>query len=236
MRSAAAVDKTLQSRATPGSSALAAAGSGPPNAAPLHGSLAASMERLAGLAATALRAPVACIVLVGDDRRCFAAGPKVPAWCAHDPGALRRAGLVDRVAAAAAPITIPDLRTDDSYDTRQGAEALEIVGFVGVPLRTPAGECLGVFCAGDTVATTWTAEEVEILVGLAGIAAGDLELRQTVADHEAAERRLRHDALHDGLTGLANRAAFSERCSSSISTTSAASTNVSGTTSATSCS
>jgi diguanylate cyclase (GGDEF)-like protein len=184
--------------------------------APLHGSLAASMERVAGLAATALRAPVAFIMLVGDDRRCFAAGPRIPAWCAHDPGALRRLGIVDLVAEATAPVVIPDLRTGVPPELTESAAQLEIAGFVGAPLRSSTGECLGVFCAADTVVTSWTPEEVDILSGLASIAASDLDLRQTLADHEAAERRLRHDALHDGLTGLANRASFTDRLRNAV--------------------
>jgi diguanylate cyclase (GGDEF)-like protein len=174
------------------------------------------MERVAGLAATALRAPVAFIMLVGDDRRCFAAGPNIPNWCRHDPGALRRSGLVERVASSMIPIIISDVRTDTAAELIQNAPVLEMAGFVGAPLRSSTGQCLGVFCAADSVATSWTPEEVEILAGLAGIAAGDLDLRQTLADHEAAEKRLRFDALHDGLTGLANRAAFSERLRAAV--------------------
>src|SRR5262245_26469294 len=203
MRSAAAVD---QARRTPGTAPASL-----PDAAPLHGSLAASMERLAGLAATALRSPVAFIILVGDDRRCFAAGSNVPAWCRHDVGALRRSGLVERVANSVAPLIIPDVRMDTAAELIQNAPTLEMAGFVGAPLRSSAGQCLGVFCAADSVATTWTPEEVEILSGLASIAAGELDLRQTLADHEAAERRLGRDALHDGRTGPATGAPFTAR-------------------------
>src|SRR4051812_25145796 len=216
MRSAAAAG-SLTTRVTPGSSTSAPSPQGMPSGAPLHGSLAASMERLAGLAATALRSPVAFIMLVGDDRRCFAAGPRVPAWCAHDPGALRRSGLVDRVATSPGPIVIPDVRLDTSAELIQNAPVLGMAGFVGTPLRSATtGQCLGVFCAADTVATSWTDEEVEILAGLGSIAAGDLDLRQILAEHEASESRLRFDALHDGLTGLASRAAFADRLRSAV--------------------
>src|SRR5689334_17547537 len=166
MRSAAAVDKS-QARRTPGGSSIVPAYL--PDAAPLHGSLAVSMERVAGLAATALRAPVAFIMLVGDDRRCFAAGPNIPNWCRHDPGALRRSGLVERVASSMIPIIISDVRTDTAAELIQNAPILEMAGFVGAPLRSSTGQCLGVFCAADSVATSWTPEEVEILAGLAGI-------------------------------------------------------------------
>ena len=65
------------------------------------GPLAAAMERIVGLAATALRAPFAFILLTGEDRRCFARGPQLPDWTLHDTGALWRSGIVERIAGRA---------------------------------------------------------------------------------------------------------------------------------------
>src|SRR5688572_22918364 len=76
--------------------------------APLHGPLAASMERFAALAASALRAPFAFVALVGDDRRCFGAG-RLPTWLSHDPGLLSRSGLLERLCAADGPVTFEDV-------------------------------------------------------------------------------------------------------------------------------
>ncbi|HYD54316.1 MAG TPA: bifunctional diguanylate cyclase/phosphodiesterase [Gemmatimonadaceae bacterium] len=185
-------------------------------AAPLHGPLAASMERLTALAATALRAPLAFIALVGDDRRCFAVGVKVPAWVADDPGLLTRAGLLDRIAASDTPIVIEDVVSEAAAHQVHAARALEIAGLLGASLRLTTGECVGVLCAADSVPTTWTSEDVEMIAGLAATAAADLELRRELAEHEAQERRLRHDARHDALTGLANRTVFLERLRASL--------------------
>ncbi|MDQ3697838.1 MAG: EAL domain-containing protein [Gemmatimonadota bacterium] len=187
-----------------------------PHGGPLYGSLAASMERFAALAATALRAPIALIALVGEDRRCFAAGPTMPAWVAHDPGALRRSGLVDRVIGANGPVAISDIHLAIPPLHAEDAASLDIVGFVGVPLRSASGECLGIMCAGDAVPTDWTEEEIAILAGLAETVAGDLDLRQALAEGEAAERKLRHDATRDALTGLANRAALVSRLRAAV--------------------
>ena len=185
-------------------------------AAPLHGPLAASMERLTALAATALRAPLAFIALVGEDRRCFAVGAKVPAWVSHDPGLLTRAGLLDRICAAHEPVVIEDVVTQAAAHQVDAARALEIAGLLGAPLRMSSGECLGVLCAADSVPTTWTTEDVEMITGLAATAAADLELRRELAEHEAQERRLRHDARHDALTGLANRTVLLERLRAAV--------------------
>lgn len=185
-------------------------------AASLHGPLAASMERFAGLASAALRAPLAFIALVGDDRRCFAVGHSVPPWIAHDPGLLSRSGILDRICASDAPTVFEDIVTEAPAHLVDAARALEIGGLVGAALRLSTGDCAGVFCAADTVTTTWTPEDVEMLRGLAATATSDLELRRELAEHEASERRLRYDARHDPLTGLANRTAFLEQLRAAI--------------------
>src|SRR5258706_96989 len=63
----------------------------------VNGPLAAARERFVALTVSALRAPIVIAVLTGDDRRCFGAGPALPPWALHDPGAFWRSGVVDLV-------------------------------------------------------------------------------------------------------------------------------------------
>jgi diguanylate cyclase (GGDEF)-like protein len=174
-----------------------------------HGPLAAAMERLVGLAATALRAPFAFILLTGDDRRCFAAGPQKPAWPAHDAGAIWRSGIVERICDGT--VQMRDVMAELSPEQRAAAASLEIGSLLGVPLRATNGEILGIFCAADPSPTLWNDDDAEMLRGFASTAASDLELRRTVAEHEANQKRLQFDASHDALTGLANRAVLLNR-------------------------
>ena len=173
------------------------------------------MERFAALAASALRAPFAFVAFVGDDRRCFGAG-RLPAWISHDPGLLTRSGLIERICAARGPISVEDAPTDAAPHQVDATRALEIAGVVGVALRLSSGECVGAFCVADGVPTVWTAEDVEMLAGLAATVSADIELRRELALREARERRLRHDARHDPLTGLANRTALLERLRTAV--------------------
>ncbi|HKP15113.1 MAG TPA: EAL domain-containing protein [Gemmatimonadaceae bacterium] len=181
----------------------------PSGASAFYGPLAAAMERIVGLAATALRAPFAFILLTGDDRRCFAAGPQMPDWTSHDTGALWRSGIVERIVGGT--VEMRDVMAELSPEQRTAAAGLAIGSLLGVPLTSSSGEVIGIICAADPSPTLWNEDDAEMLRGFASAAVSDWELRRAVAEHEANEKRLQFDASHDALTGLANRAVLLKR-------------------------
>ena len=205
-RDMAADSSLLADRPSVGDAVDAVAPSG---ASAFYGPLAAAMERIVGLAATALRAPFAFILLTGDDRRCFAAGPQMPDWTSHDTGALWRSGIVERIVGGT--VEMRDVMAELSPEQRTAAAGLAIGSLLGVPLTSSSGEVIGIICAADPSPTLWNEDDAEMLRGFASAAVSDWELRRAVAEHEANERRLQFDASHDALTGLANRAVLLKR-------------------------
>jgi diguanylate cyclase (GGDEF)-like protein len=175
----------------------------------VHGPLAAAMERLVALAASALRAPFAFIILTGEDRRCFGAGPELPDWAVHDAGAFWRSGIVDMITDG--PVEMQDLTRDRPQEQIAAAAELGIGSLLGVPIRTATGISVGVLCAADPQPTQWNEDDVEMLSQFASTAASDWELRHSLAEHEANERRIGFYSNHDALTGLANRAVLLDR-------------------------
>ena len=127
----------------------------------VHGPLAAAMERLVALAASALRAPFAFIILTGEDRRCFGAGPELPHWASHDAGAFWRSGIVDLITDG--PVEMQDLTRDRPEEQIAAAQELGIGSLLGVPIRTTSGVTVGVFCAADPQPTQWNEDDVEML-------------------------------------------------------------------------
>jgi len=202
----AADSSLLADRPSVGDAVDAVASSG---ASAFYGPLAAAMERIVGLAATALRAPFAFILLTGDDRRCFAAGPQMPDWTSHDTGALWRSGIVERIRSGT--VEMRDVMAELSPEQRAAAAGLAIGSLLGVPLTSSSGDVIGIICAADPSPTLWNEDDAEMLRGFASAAASDWELRRAVAEHEANERRMQFDASHDALTGLANRAVLLKR-------------------------
>ena len=175
---------------------------------PVHGPLAAAMERLVSLAAAAVRAPFAFIIFTGDDRRSFGAGPGLPPWVSHDTGAFWRCGIGECITEG--PLILRD--TGESSDTAEEAlRQLGIRSLLGVPIRASSGDVIGVFCAADPEPTLWSDDDQMMLEQFASTAASDWDLRHSLAQHEANERRMGFYSNHDVLTGLANRAVLLDR-------------------------
>jgi len=177
----------------------------------LDGALAAALERVTGLASTVLKVPTAFVALLGSDRRCFAGGSAIPRWLAHDPGTLFRSGLSGRILMSEQPTCLTDARADLSPGVATTARDFGVAGFMGMRLVSADGEATAIFCAVDVEPRDWTREEIRLFREIAISALTEVELQRRTADAERIEQQLRHDALHDRLTGLPNRAFFVER-------------------------
>src|SRR5438094_2825521 len=167
----------------------------------LDGALAAALERVARIAATSLHAPSAAVLLLGQDRRCFASGNDSHPWLSRDPGALFRIGLADRVLDSDKPLALSDARTAVAVDASESPQSLGIVGFLGIRVAGTSGEPLALVVAIDTVAREWSPEEIEHFTEIAASAVTELELQRRTVEAERIERQLRHDCLHSGRTG-----------------------------------
>src|SRR5438105_3536352 len=177
----------------------------------LDGALAAALERVARIISTGLRVPSAAVLLLGQDRRCFAGGSEAHSWLSRDPGALFRTGLADRVLESARPLALSDASTVATGTDAESGQSLGIAGFLGTSVAGTSGEPLALVVALDASPREWTSDEVQHFTEIAASAVTEIELQRRTVEAERIERQLRHDALHDGLTGLPNRACFVER-------------------------
>jgi len=109
-----------------------------------------------------------------------------------------------------AMLVIDDAALDPLVHANAAITEMGVVAYLGVPLRTSAGDTLGALCAVDTKPVHWTAEQIATLEDLALAAMAEIELRATTLALIVAHEKLRIQATRDALTGLLNRHGFSE--------------------------
>jgi diguanylate cyclase len=161
-----------------------------------------ALDRLSGLAARLLAAPVALVTVIGTDRQFLlgqfgldgevAAGREMSlghSFCKHAVE-LRR------------PLVVPDARLDPLVRENLSIADHGVVAYAGIPLILDDGTAVGAFCAIDREPRAWSVEDLAILDDLAAAATEILGGRAALVHH----------GLHDRLTGLPNRELLVASC------------------------
>jgi len=126
-----------------------------------------SLDRLTGLAARVVGAPVALVSLVDADRQRFASA------CGLDGelDATRETPLTHsfcrRVVEDRRPLIVEDARADERLRANPAVAEYTAIAYAGFPLRSPDGHVLGSFCVVDTRPRRWTEDELATLADLA---------------------------------------------------------------------
>ncbi len=135
------------------------------------------LDRLSGLAARLLGAPVALVSLVDDQRQHFPGMSGLGGWAGAQRGTPLSHSFCRRVAASGAPLIIDDALSHPTLSAEPAVTDLGIVAYLGVPLTTPGGETLGAFCVIDHEPRQWTETDRTILADLAIAACSEIALR-----------------------------------------------------------
>lgn len=150
-----------------------------------------SFDRLAELAATILRVPVALVTLVDAGRQFFKSQIGLP-----DPWSTTREtplshSFCQHVVAHAQPLIIDDARSHPLVYDNLAIMDLNVIAYAGIPLITSDHHSIGSFCIIDHKPRHWTAEEIEILTKLAASVMTEVELRAEILEREHVEQMLR---------------------------------------------
>ena len=175
-----------------------------------------AFDRFTRLAHRLLGVPV-CILTLVDAERDFvksAVGLPEPLASARQvPTGAGNPSFCQVMVATGEPLTVDDARGHPTFGDFPSVRHLGAAACAGVPLRAPDGQLLGTLCAFEYAPRAWTGRDRDVLLALAEAAGEEIALR---VEATAARAALEHQALHDPLTGLANRALFRDRVAQAL--------------------
>ncbi|MBW3630588.1 MAG: PAS domain S-box protein, partial [Gemmatimonadetes bacterium] len=150
-----------------------------------------AFDRITRLASRFLNAPVALISLVDEDRQFFKSCTGLPEpWATWRETPLSHS-FCQHVVSTDEPLVIEDAREHPWVRENLAIRDLDVVAYLGIPLRTAAGHVLGSFCVIDSTPRRWADLEVATVRDLAASAMVEIELRAEVMHRQAAEAALR---------------------------------------------
>jgi PAS domain S-box-containing protein len=134
---------------------------------------------------------VALVSLVDEHRQFFKSCVGLPEpWAARRQTPLSHS-FCQHVVATGGPLAIEDARRDPLVCDNPAIVDLDVVAYLGVPLRTPDGQVIGSFCVIDGRPRAWSEEDMEVLQAVAESVMTEIELRLDVAERRRAEQAAR---------------------------------------------
>ncbi len=165
----------------------------------------ATFDRFTRLAARLLQAPIALISLVEADRVFFKSALGLPEpWASSRQTPLSHA-FCQHTLGSHEPLVIGDARNHPLVCDSLAIPELGIVSYVGIPLITSENHQLGTLCVMDQQCRKWAEADVALLQDLAGSVVTEIELRNSIHQHETARRAFQQEQyLNTALLDTAN--------------------------------
>ena len=170
-----------------------------------------AFDRAVRLATNALGAPISLLALVDSERQFFKAQIGLSGAAAEDRQTPLTHSFCQHVVLRDEPLVIEDAREHPMVRDNLAIRDLDVVAYLGVPVRAPDGHVLGSLCAIEPVPRAWTEAEVATLRDIAGGVESEIALRAGARERtwtrEALENeraRLSHvlESTSDGVVAL----------------------------------
>ena len=152
-------------------------------------------DRAVRLATRMLGTEVGLLSLVDGRRQFFKAQMGLPEPYAETRETPLSHSFCQHVVTSGAPLMVRDAREDALLQNNLAIRDLNVVAYLGVPVRTPNGAVLGSFCAIEGTPRDWTEDERAILDDIAAGIESELALRTVTLEH-AEQVRQQSDMRH----------------------------------------
>lgn len=129
----------------------------------------ARFDRLTRLLCRALNAPVALISLVDDKRQFFKSQVGLPQVWADERQTPLTHSFCQHVVTSENPLRIDDARANPLVRDNAAVQDLDVIAYLGVPIRSASGHVLGSLCAIDNKPRVWSDDDEMAVLDLASL-------------------------------------------------------------------
>lgn len=149
-----------------------------------------SFDRLTRLVQKLLDVPVSLMSLVDDKRQFFKSALGLPEPWASLRGTPLSHSFCQHVVTEKQALKVSDSRLHPVLKDNLAIADLNVIAYLGIPLKTPNQQIIGSLCAIDAKPRDWTDNEQSILSDIAEIAMSEIAMRQTLKEKEALSQEL----------------------------------------------
>lgn len=146
-----------------------------------------AFDRLTRLASLIVETPVSLVTLIDADRQFFKSQFGLPPDIAEKRETPLSHSFCQYTLATTEPLVVPDARTHPVLKDNPAIADLNVIAYLGMPLRTTDGVALGAFCVIDNKPRVWTRREIQIVCELGVSAMTEIELRSEIEARERVE-------------------------------------------------
>lgn len=150
-----------------------------------------AFQRYTRVAVNLMDAPVSLVSLVAADHQHFVACEGLPDDVTAAAQTPLSHSFCQHVVTCGEPLVIPDARKDQRLCFNKAIEDLDVIAYLGVPIRTRRNNVLGSFCVIDNKPRVWTDEAVQEMVELADLVGHEIELRRVGRELQQSNRQLK---------------------------------------------
>ncbi len=155
-----------------------------------------TFDQFTRLASLILQVPVALVSLVDPTRQFFKSSVGLPepwATCRETPLSH---SFCKHVVSCSEVLCVADARMHPLLQENLAIRDLGVIAYLGIPLTTAKGHTLGSFCTIDSKPRHWTAQDIEIMQGLAALVIEKIELRLVAKQRHTDYLQLRKLELY----------------------------------------
>ena len=151
----------------------------------------AAFDRAVRLIRQITGVPTALFSLVDEGRQYFKAHTGLPpALC--EPSTPLSHSFCQYVVSSDTTLAVGNSRTHALLKDNGATRELDVVAYLGVPVRAPNGKVLGSLCAIDSSPREWTHEDESLLADLAAMLETEIALREEVAGRLLLLQEMNH--------------------------------------------